>query len=81
MEWQPIETAPKDGTEFQAWTVDGEWQPRAAWVTPDGFRRGEKNKETFCARQQVAYDGIEGWYGDVFTHWMPRPSAPTEDNQ
>jgi len=74
--WKLIETAPKDGTEFQAWTECGYWAPRAAWKKPD---RGN-GKEAFCTWDQVDYDGIEGWSNHVtLTHWMLQPIAPRTD--
>lgn len=72
MTWQPIETAPKDGTEFQAWCVyegHGWWEPRAKF----------NENETFVVWGRVDYD-MEGW--DFLcapnrpTHWMPHPEAP-----
>jgi hypothetical protein len=65
--WQPIETAPKDGTEFQGWV--GQWEPRC---------RFNPESETFETWGRVDYDE-DGW--DVFvpaTHWMPPPDPPSD---
>ena len=73
-EWQPIETAPKDGTEFQAWvvlkdrTAGGFWEPKCRFNEHGAF-------EIFG---RVDYDE-DGW--DCFlhlepTHWMPLPEPP-----
>jgi hypothetical protein len=72
-EWQPIETAPKDGSEFQAWLVtdkvDGFWEPKA---------RFDPESEAFELWGRTDYDQ-EGWdiYPDLKpTHWMPLPAPP-----
>ena len=73
MEWQPIETAPKDGTEILVWAgscvvvswrrLNGIGYPREAWRLVHG-----------------AYSsGDEGdWSNEVEhpTHWMPLPAPP-----
>jgi hypothetical protein len=71
MDWQPIETAPKDGAEFQAW-VDyrgrGIWEPRCRYDDNGAFQ----------IWQRVDYD-CEGWDTDSYafpTHWMPLPEPP-----
>jgi hypothetical protein len=71
-DWQPIETAPRDGSQFQAWSIDG-WVPYAAWETQYDSVGGE----TFCEYTIVDYDGIEGWEANPrLTHWKPHPTAP-----
>ena len=65
--WMPIESAPKDGTEFQAWV--GSWEPRCRF-NPD--------TEAFEVWDRVDYDQ-DGWdacYLDLVTHWQPLPAAP-----
>ena len=69
MEWQPIETAPKDGTIF--WCYDkkpsehyGYDQHRCFWD---------------CERQQfIASDDSNTDIFDIApTHWMPLPKPPS----
>jgi hypothetical protein len=65
MAWQPIETAPKDGTEVLLWIKGDEESPRKGrWEERLDLRRGHK----WC----VAY----GWCEDTPTHWMPLPEPP-----
>jgi len=72
-EWKPIETAPKDGTEFQAWVVHngtGWWEPRV---------RFDPDTEMFQIWTRVDYDQ-DGWEnGYTATHWMPLPPPPSEN--
>ena len=72
--WRPIETAPLDGTEFQAWVTrgtdpDGWWEPRCRY-NDDG---------AFEIWGRVDYD-CDGW--DCYPHcvpvaWQPPPPPPT----
>ncbi|CUJ22084.1 hypothetical protein [Achromobacter xylosoxidans] len=67
--WLPIESAPKDGTEFQAWLNIGLWEPRCRF-NPDS--------EAFEIWGRVDYDR-DDWDACghlAATHWMPRPAAP-----
>jgi hypothetical protein len=65
MEWQPIETAPKDG-EF---ILVGGNRPWHGWeIAHVHWRQGN---------WWVAYGG--GAILWVVTHWMPEPPAPEEE--
>lgn len=62
MDWQPIETAPKDGTSvimagFDVWGLD--------WLNVAFFEDGQWQHET----------GSE-WGICPATHWMPLPEPP-----
>jgi len=80
--WQPIATAPKDGTEILVWCAE---VPRsryhnvlpahvaiAAWSVIDDDRTGEK---------PGWYEAPTGEWGEWFrpTHWMALPAAPEEE--
>ena len=83
MKWQPIETAPKDGTEILLYNEDGNIES-GNWVEaePDG---------TDCMGSDAGWMSFSGFtfpgrsFGnpDYFTkqqapptHWMPLPEPP-----
>jgi hypothetical protein len=84
MDWQPIETAPRDGTIIDVWL-------RRA-IKKRGFDRGTRRT---CVTWVRLADGAEGWAAfdveddcyqfieqdfagilEVVTHWMPLPPPP-----
>jgi len=82
MEWQKIETAPKDGTEILGWRDDCgvlliRWTALMYFCTERECE--ELDEETieaedwFCA-DFVAGSRLEG--KESPTHWMPLPEAP-----
>lgn len=69
--WQPIDTAPKDGTEFLA--LQGKV------VFSVFFRRNPNNIVVRPVTLQVImrnnrYSAAGRWF--LPTHWMPRPKLP-----
>lgn len=71
--WRTMDSAPRDGDEFQSWIVDdtgfGQWEPRSRF-NPD--------TEAFELWGRVDYDQ-DGWeaYPHVTpTRWMPSPTPP-----
>ena len=68
--WQPIETAPKDGTKFDAWR-EGE---RVTDVYYDVRRNITKRNWNGKYATWTYFDPTV-----PFTHWMPLSAAPTED--
>lgn len=63
MTWQPIETAPKDGTEVLGWlsrSIDEQPYVETMWYVPDA--------EVWVGD----YDGCRV----LPTHWMPLPEPP-----
>lgn len=61
MGWQPIETAPKDGTEIDVWCVDHR-VANAWWCNADNKWRTYGDDRITWTHQP--------------THWMPLPEAP-----
>jgi hypothetical protein len=79
VDWQPIDTAPKDGTWillFGKGTDDEHETRQIAVAQYTDYLNGRKTKWHW---QFAWYDG--GYYG-VFegpTHWMPLPKLPEEN--
>lgn len=91
-EWQPIETAPRDGTLFLAWGVAYEWSEQigAMICKWNDEERGpgvsgytQKPGWVGCCGSKEIDD--EGWdTGNGYTlevrptHWMPLPKPPKD---
>ncbi len=80
--WQPIETAPKDGSLFLCWVAAERWSA----ADGEGSGRGhDVSQVDFCNWRTQADIPDCGWFdpccgqiGDSqgVTHWMPLPAAP-----
>jgi hypothetical protein len=73
--WQPIETAPRDGTRMLLWVAVNEEPVIAAWCVsraPYRFEGWSTGWET-ASGYDVGYASI----GDP-THWRPLPAPPQE---
>jgi len=75
--WLPIETAPKDGTEFIGW--DGKWAFRCSAGKKYVLYPHMDGGPTYC-------DVWDGHYYDSLTiehptHWRPLPSAPADGGE
>lgn len=71
MAWQPIETAPKDGTLVDLW-ADGERLPDCFWFAPEW-----SDEEEHCWRQKYAETvGCSFAVMVAPSHWMPQPQPP-----
>lgn len=68
--WQPIETAPKDGTPVLGW--DGDCMTTVQWWWPSIGTPADGYWDLVCAGM-YASDGE--W---APTHWMPLPPPPAE---
>ena len=86
MDWQPIETAPKDGTWIVLGKADWNVFPKARWGEVDGgdflFDAWLFADETHgCLVPNVDGGAVLGWSEDyedecMPTHWMPLPKPP-----
>lgn len=83
--WQPISTAPKDGTRIDLWRPTEEGGERI----PDGYWgeayvpwSGGQYKVGWCAANLGvdAADAPVAWDDDHLepTHWMPTPEGPSD---
>jgi len=61
--WQDMETAPKDGSEFQTWSEQYGWVPRARIVN----ERIEEWDAEYSWQHYTAMD---------YLGWMPQPEKP-----
>jgi len=75
MEWQPIETAPKDGTVILLWDPSGEtpWVV-AMWSADDRPFVNEFGPFVWLVGANPRYS--ERIAENVPTHWMPMPEPP-----
>ena len=71
MDWQPIATAPKDGTRILA-TVSNAHEPGVDIVFWSGDRWLVGDPDSWWDRKD---HGITEWH-DSLTHWMPLPEPP-----
>ena len=82
MNWQPIETAPKDGTEIIAMYKHIETQivHNAFYMTSNDFEEKESEYIGWWSydKSEVSRVMLNDWMTP--THWMPLPDAP-ENNQ
>ena len=84
-EWQPIETAPKDGTELIGWRDDCgviliRWTSCDAFMSEREIESSRMDEETLFQQDWFCADFIAGCRLDgseTPTHWMPLPPPPT----
>lgn len=72
--WQPIETAPKDGTLVDLWLPG---LPNPAF--PDALTTCPAGRETNCRWQDGRWWGSD--YMQSATHWMPLPLPPVSSQE
>ena len=75
MTWQPIETAPKDGTHVILWiegsAIEGQWDSQ---TRNDGTSYGPGTWEVLILPSHGC--GCCSNENDPPTHWMPLPTPP-----
>lgn len=69
-EWQPIKTAPKDGTAILGWSEEMEEVMSIVWVDD----RGGSWRISSCSSMEL------GSWGQP-THWMPLPAPPKDSGK
>ena len=75
MAWQPIETAPKDGTSVLL--VVGKRVEIGHYVDSETIDYGVKVRETKCWALDGRFISIFGGLPEP-THWMPLPEVPSD---
>ena len=70
-EWQPIETAPKDGTEIMLWR--GDW-PCPIFAYWDDLTDPDRGFWSAC--ESILGDAMDGMVEDP-SHWMSFPTPPS----
>ena len=70
--WQPIETAPKDGTNIDILINGMSRIPEVYWGEFDGY------KAPISAWLDGFDNPVVGLLANEITHWMPIPEAPEE---
>lgn len=86
-EWQPIESAPKDGTHILAWNYESRFNlpPYICWFGQDiiCWFGQDMNEHDENKREWLTGDGDDWSTGYYYTpckptHWMPLPQTPKE---
>lgn len=75
MDWQPIETAPKDGTEVILFYPGMKVQFRiGGWLVSETIHNGK----TISKHEQWTSDSFFSSKESAYcpTHWMPLPESP-----
>ncbi len=84
-EWQPIDTAPKDGTKILGWAADEEdgWE-----IMVVSWAEAQHDPESEFAEHDAGWNGRILYPGHLsndddpcpptftITHWMPLPEPP-----
>lgn len=78
MEWQPIETAPKDGTDVLVMYMHIETQivHNAFWLDNENFPEQLSGWWSYD-KSEVGRVLLDDWMTP--THWMPLPTPPAKE--
>lgn len=79
-DWQPMETAPKDGTRILiGWFEGKRFRQRAAWWYPSFDQLDDGSWVGAWVDGDIVSSGTTSDYRRYEpTHWMPLPAAPTK---
>jgi len=75
IEWQPIETAPTDGTVILVVVPSSDLVYTVAWCEE---AEQEEEKDGLGIGWRLTWDGYLFHKLDYPTHWMPLPEPPKE---
>ena len=77
--WQPIETAPKDGTRI---IICGVGYMKHPCIAHWNQVFGNNKKAGRYLKQEGWYNGrADYWHTSPATHWMPCPQIPTGESK
>lgn len=76
MEWQPIETAPKDGSKILVWADGYEWPEIVCFEKYDDETAIEAGEPGYWRYAEELIANVADVEPDMLTHWMPLPAAP-----
>ncbi|MGP2493324.1 DUF551 domain-containing protein [Mesorhizobium sp. PUT5] len=74
--WQPIETAPKDGTKIQVWEAGYEWPEVIYYELYNDQVAAEVGESGYWRYADDLFADVAEVEFDALTHWMPLSSAP-----
>ena len=74
MEWQPIDTAPRDGTRVLLSNAHGVWMAEYRPVCTSGYRPDSPWFSVMLNHEHIPRVGRH----NKPTHWMPLPEPPSE---
>ena len=73
--WNPIETAPKDGTKILVWTHHDDVEV-SEWYVMNHDVYELNDDDTYTKRTELIH---AGWNSNTPTHWQPLPEPPSEE--
>lgn len=73
MEWQPRETAPKDGTKILVYEKGLEEFTVTHWYVIERSHYEEIGNGLY---RKIIDEPTEGWSSNYFDYWMPLPDVP-----
>lgn len=73
--WQPVETAPRDGSKILVYTVHGDIEISEWFETEFPRFEGVEGTDLYRKRIEKVH---EGWNSNSFEWWMPLPLPPIE---
>jgi hypothetical protein len=74
-DWQPIETAPKDGTPVWLWWPSPDSEAITGWWS-EGWYEGDRlvRSDAGWVGNEASSHRLDEWSQP--THWMPLPAPP-----
>jgi len=78
--WQPIDTAPRDGTAILAIAVGYEWPEVIRWEAYPADIAEELGEDGYWTFAEQLLADVAAPDMTEISHWMPLPEAPTPTN-